>query len=152
MWNAELVVRGALVVLLLALSSLLYWDMGSGRPQDRFRPPHETIREAVDAAVDSLLVSYRIDRTGEKKWTVKSKGGTPLRIERRVLIPADLVTLLFNRDLGIAVRRYGGHVVGTERTRESVVVLHVVVGGMTLHTISLEHLPMEAIMTQRQRI
>jgi hypothetical protein len=108
-------------------------------------PPHTgtlsggPLVASVDSLVDGFLREQGIDRKKERKWSVRNRDGDVIRMERRVLVPPDLITLELNRALDHAVEPLGGHVAGTERTKESIVVLHVVVGGMTVHTLTLEH-------------
>lgn len=95
---------------------------------------------AVDSLVDSFLRDQGIDRKKERKWAVRSPAGAVIRMERRIQVPREQITLELNRALSEEVASIGGHVAGSERTKESTVILHVVVDGMTLHTLTLEPL------------
>lgn len=95
---------------------------------------------AVDSLVDTFLRDQGIDRKKERKWSVRNPQGRVIRMERRIQVPRELITLELNRALSEAVAAIGGHVAGSERTKESTVVLHVVVDEMTLHTLTLEPL------------
>ncbi len=99
---------------------------------------NRSLLESIDSVVDSLLQEKGVDRSRERKWQVRTPGGDVIRIERRIKVPAALISLEFNRDLSVAVEPWGAHVAGTERTKESTVVLHVVADEMTVHTITLE--------------
>lgn len=141
MLKAAYLPHAVAAALLGVLAVLLSGDMSAERSEDLHSRASGPALELIDSTVDSLLAAYRVDRSREKKWTIRTKDGEPVRIERRVFVPSDLVSLKFNRDLGISVEGFGGRVIGTERTRESVVVLHVIVDSRTVHTISLELLP-----------
>ena len=93
---------------------------------------------SVDSLVDHFLRDQGIDRKKERKWSVRGMDGTVIRIERRIQAPREKISLELNRSLNEAASNLGGHVAGTERTKESTVILHIVVGGMTVHTLTLE--------------
>ena len=131
---ARIIVAGALIAIALVLGIFSSETNKQGLPKG-------SILESVDATVDSLLQEKGVDRKKERKWQVKSSNGMVIRIERRIRVPAELVSLEFNRDLSSAVEPLGAHVSGTERTKESTVVLHVVAGEMTVQTITLEREP-----------
>lgn len=101
------------------------------------RQPAAADLQAIDIAIDSLLSRYGITARQVRKWQVRTGDGMTARTERRALVPPELATVEMNRDLSRAVSAFNGHVVGTERTKESVVVLHVVVRGTTVQSVSL---------------
>jgi hypothetical protein len=92
---------------------------------------------SLDGVVDSLLVHYGIPKEKVRKWQVLTPDGKLIRTDRRVLVPAGFVTTEFNRDLNRAVSPWNARVAATERTKESVVVLHIVRDGATVLTASL---------------
>jgi hypothetical protein len=94
-------------------------------------------RLPLDNAIDSLLSAYGVQPQRVKKWVVRTPDGTPVRTERRVLLPPKVKSLDFNRDLSTVAAGYDAVVAGTERTKEMLVVLHVVTDGYTVQTISL---------------
>ena len=93
---------------------------------------------SVDSLVDAFLRKQGIDRKKERKWTVRSPDGAVIRMERRIQVSRELISLELNRSLSEAVAPWGGHVAGSERTKESTVVLHVVIDGTIVHTMTLE--------------
>jgi len=136
MFDPTLRSRGSAVAILLVLTIVLAAGV-SGSSHDR-EQGDGAVLQAIDHLVDSVLTAYHIDRSSGKKWSIRNGGGEVVRIERRIRVPRELVSILFNRDLGRSVRPLGAHVTGTERTKESLVVLHVVARRRTMHTISLE--------------
>ena len=100
-------------------------------------PPTASEIQAIDNAVDSVLSRYGIATKQARSWFVRTADGTAVRKERRIPVRHDLASIELNRDLNRAVSEFNGHVIGSERTKESVVVLHVVVKGMTVQSISL---------------
>lgn len=92
---------------------------------------------SLDRSIDSLLLAYGVPPKAVNKRVVRTLSGAPLRTERRVLIPPGFSNLDFNRDLSRIAGRYFGIVSGTERTREMIVVLHVVLREKTVQSISL---------------
>lgn len=94
---------------------------------------------SLDGIVDSLLMHYGIPKEKVRKWQVLTPDGKLIRTDRRVLVPASFVTTEFNRDLNRAVSPWNARVAATERTKESVVVMHIVRDGATVLTASLVH-------------
>jgi hypothetical protein len=129
--------RRVMIVAALAATAvvLLVLDrpiIGSSDPQQSLadlRP--------LDGIVDSLLVQYGVHKEKVRKWQVRTPDGRLVRTERRVLVPASFMSVEFNRDLNRAVTPRHARVAATERTKESVVILHIVQQGATVLTVSL---------------
>lgn len=94
-----------------------------------------TFSRELDAALDSLMEVYAIDRRAVRTKTVSLPEGPALRIEQRIEISEEFVALRFNHDLATRLRPTGARVVGTERVRERLTALHVVRGGSTVWTL-----------------
>jgi len=114
---------------------LLVLDQPTGRSFDaqQFRADLQTF----DGVVDSLLALYGVQKQKVRKWQVLTPDRRLIRTERRVLVPPGFLTMEFNRDLNRAVSPLDARVAATERTKESVVILHVVNQGATVLTTSL---------------
>jgi hypothetical protein len=128
---------GVAAVLAVFAAVLLILVLRTESPH-RGTPVNRPLIASVDSLVDAFLKEKGIDRGKERKWPVRNPGGDILRIERRIAVPRERITLELNRDLNQAVESMGGHVAGTERTKASTVVLHIVVRGMTVHTLTIE--------------
>ena len=131
-------VRTAVAGILGLLALMLTFNSFQENPASTTETVSRSLLESIDSVVDSLLHEKGVDRSKEKKWKVRTPGGAVIRIERRIKVPPELISLEFNRDLSVAVEPWGAHVAGTERTKESTVVLHVVADAMTVHTLTLE--------------
>jgi len=135
-WEPHLRSRVVIATTLAVLTIMLLVVEPHLNGSSRSTPSAENTR-LVDQVVDSLIIQYGVKRDKIKKWQVRLPDGRRIRTERRVLVPLDFVSVEFNRDLNRAVAQYGAKVSGTERTKESVVVFHIVQEGITTHTIAL---------------
>jgi hypothetical protein len=89
----------------------------------------------IDATIDTMLVQRGIELSKVKKWQVLTREKRFLRIERRVLVPRDFLTLNLNLDLHRRLSQYGAQAVATERTKESIVTIHVKRNGFIIQSI-----------------
>jgi len=95
----------------------------------------------LGAVVETLLRKHKVEREQVRTWQVKGPDGRYFRTERRVRTPNGFPSVEFNWELNKAVSPGGARVAGTERTKERVVVLHIVKEGRTVETISLVENP-----------
>jgi hypothetical protein len=121
------------VGLLLAALALFLLDESLSGSSSKPVPPDPSL----SAIIEQLLKEYGVGGNQVRTWHVKTPNGSIIRTERRVLVPRGFPAVEFNRDLNKAMLSHGARVAGTERTKESVVVLHVVQHGQTVQTISL---------------
>ncbi len=130
--------KAALAATLGAISLLLFVG-------DRFAGPREEqslkALPAEDAAgiqevIDTLLPRYGVDRALVKIWRVTTPDKTPVRIEQRIPVHADFLSLVFNHDLNRRLAPYGAHVIATERTKENTITMHIVRGGRTIRSMA----------------
>jgi hypothetical protein len=96
----------------------------------------QSARREIDAVIDTLLTKYRIEKEWVKSWQVQTPGKGFVRSERRVLVPPEFVSLSFNLDLNKMLSDYGARAIASERTKESIVTMHVVKEGTVLETLS----------------
>jgi hypothetical protein len=96
----------------------------------------QSVRKEIDAVIDTLLMKYRIEKEWVKSWQVQTPEKGFLRSERRVLVPPDFVSLSFNLDLNRMLSDYGARAIASERTKESIVTMHVVKESTVLETLS----------------
>jgi hypothetical protein len=94
------------------------------------------IVEKVHTMVDSLLARHQIRNEWVKTWQVRTPGKKFIRSKRRVFVPPKFVSLNFNLDLNRSLSQYGVHAVATERTKESTVTIHIMMGGHIVESIS----------------
>jgi hypothetical protein len=104
------------------------------------RPPHSpppapAEAEAIDNAVREELAAHRIPSGTVRTRRVKTPAADFERVERRVTVSGDFVTVEFNRELNERVGAYGGRSFATERTKENTVSVHVLSGGTVVQTV-----------------
>lgn len=104
---------------------------GAGGPDSR-----PVLEQAdVQAAIDTLLRRHGIPESSVRTWRVLTPDRHPLRVEQRIGVPRDFLSLVFNNELNLRLRVHGAHIVATERSRESTVTMHVVRKGRTIRSI-----------------
>jgi hypothetical protein len=90
----------------------------------------------MQEAIDTLLARHGIAQASVRTWRVLSPDRKPLRVEQRIAVPREFLSLVFNNELNTILAPFGSHVVGTERTRENTVTLHIVRGGYTVRSMA----------------
>jgi hypothetical protein len=125
----------ALSALTLACLSLtiLYFV----RPSSPARPGGGGIERSAEIgrAVDSTLTQHGIGPSAVRTWQVRTADKRFTRSERRVEVGPDFLTLQFNHDLQRRLEPLGARVVATERARENIVTMYIVVEGQTVSSI-----------------
>lgn len=117
----KVVLAGTLAVLALVLFLLVT----SGSTPDRRAIIYKGDIHDITVVVDTILARYGIDRSAVKTRQVKSPDKKFLRVERRVEVPPEFVSVNFNRDLSEKLDAMGLRLVATERTKENTVTMHV---------------------------
>lgn len=117
----KVVLAGALAVLALVLFLLIT----SGSTPDRRAIIYKGDIHDITVVVDTILARYGVDQSAVKTRQVKSPDKKFLRVERRVEVPPEFVSVNFNRDLSEKLGGMGLRLVATERTKENTVTMHV---------------------------
>jgi hypothetical protein len=105
-------------------------------------PPVERARmvrgdlPSVNAVVDTVLARHGIGRDQVRSWQVQTPDRKFLRIERRVTVPPEFISVQFNHDLNEALNGTGARVVATERTRENTVTTHIKSGSTIIESVT----------------
>lgn len=116
---------------------ILYWSGGGMRPPYHgLQEVPASTREAVDDAVNALLAQQGVTPGMVRTWHVTSPRRQEFRIEQRVRVSPDFISIEFNRALGAVLAPYGITVSATERTRERTVTMHLVLQGAVIRTIT----------------
>lgn len=133
-----------LLVALLALTAaglaiLLLLDRGGSAAVQR----PDVLRDAAElnTVIDTVLARHGIPRSAVRTWRVKGKDGSPVRVERRVAVPPEFVSVNFTHDLSRAAEEFGARAVATERTKERTVTVHIRKDGIVLQSIALVTTP-----------
>ena len=125
------------LILLNIASEKISRRSGQGRSTVvKVASPDEAAIAGISSAVDSLFVRYQIDRRSVKSWYVQTPDKQNIRMERRVVVPADFITMNFNLDLNRMVEPYGARVIATERTKESTVMMHIIKNKFIVQSIT----------------
>jgi len=116
---------------------ILTWSGGGVRvPYTGLPDVPASTREAVDNAVTSLLTQHGVAPGAVRTWHVSSPRRQEFRIEQRVRVSPDFVSIEFNHALGDMLAPYDVRVSATERTRERTVTMHLVLRGAVIRTIT----------------
>jgi hypothetical protein len=129
---------GACAVLLFVADRLVG---GSGAAGGGIASVPAAEQAGMEEVVDTLLARHGIPQSAVRTWRVLSSDKKPLRIEQRIAVSKDFLSLVFNNELNTRLAPFGGHVVGTERTRENTVTLHIVRGGTTVRSVAFVMTP-----------
>ncbi|HEY6193070.1 MAG TPA: hypothetical protein VI215_12175 [Bacteroidota bacterium] len=95
----------------------------------------------IDHEVDSVLVHFGIDESWTRRKEIAVPNSRFSRIERRVLIPKDLATVVLNGAFNAMAARFNGRAIASENLRENHVTIHIEVGGAIVQTIILRPTP-----------
>ena len=90
----------------------------------------------VNTVVDTLLARYGIPRDRVKTRQVQIPGGKFVRMERRVSVPPEFISVSFNRDLAGMIGHLGAQAIATERTKENTVTMHIRQDGRIIESIT----------------
>jgi hypothetical protein len=137
--------KAAIAATLGAISLLLFVGDRFTGPRDeqslRAVPAEDTA--GIQEVIDTLLLRYGVNRALVKMWRVTTPDKTPVRIEQRIPVQADFLSLVFNHDLNRRLAPFGAHVIATERTKENTITMHIVRGGMTIRSMAFVLQPVQ---------
>jgi hypothetical protein len=135
---AVLLASCALVLVLLNIATeKIGQRAGRGRSTaGRTASSEDAALVGINSVVDTLLAHYQIDRHSVKSWYVQTPDKRFVRLERRVIVSPDFVSMKFNLDLNRMVSALGARAMATERTKESTVTMHIVKDKMIVQSIT----------------
>jgi hypothetical protein len=130
----RLIVAGVLAACAVALSA---GENIAGRMAPREETPaaQQAAEARIAATVDTLFARYGIPKDEVKSWRPKLGGAVLPRVESRVNVSPSFLSVNFNHDLNLRLAGTGAHVVGTERSKDHIVTMHIIRGGMTIRSI-----------------
>lgn len=130
-------INGKVIVLLtlavLAAVLFLLWDVNGGGA------PTSTVSEGTEdlqPILDSLFHRYGIEHRQVKTWRVRGPGGELTRVQDRITVPNEFVSVSFNHDLNLELTHIGARAVATERTKENTVTMHIKMDRRIVRSIS----------------
>jgi hypothetical protein len=101
------------------------------------RPELPLLYGEIDREVDSVLVRLGIEESWMHRREIQVPNARFPRIERRVLVPKDLATVIINAAFNEMAKRYNGRAIASENLRENHVTIHIEVAGTIVQTIIL---------------
>jgi hypothetical protein len=133
--------QASLLLALLAaaaagLGILSLADRGRAVPYTGLGEVPAPTREAVEQAVADMFATHGIAPGDVRTWRVSSPARQEFRVEQRVRVAPDFVSIEFNRALGSLLAPHDVRVAATERTRERTVTMHLVLNGAVIRTIT----------------
>ena len=115
--------------------SLTHAEAPPPASESRKAPP--AVAGEIDREVDSVLVRFGIDQSWTRRKEIEVPNSQFVRIERRVLIPKDLATVVMNEAFNAMAKRFNGRAIASENLRENHVTIHIEVDGSVVETIIL---------------
>ncbi len=139
-WSRGLRIRVIAAVMLAACSLVLLMaekvtetiEKRSLQREQQARP----LLQQINLVIDTLLDRYQIEPKWVTSWGVYSRDRRFIRQERRAYVPPRFISVDFNHDLGRELAKYDVRVVGTERTKEMAVSMHMIHDGMVVESIT----------------
>lgn len=144
--------RIALTVLLAGAAVALF--ILNRRPEPAPPPdPQAEVRtlETLDRQVDDVLQAFGVEKDWVKRKEYVDSAKEFRRIERRVLVPPEIIPAAMNRELNILAHQYQGRAVATENMKENTVTIHLLVDGTIVQTIILKVHPSLRRKVQREQ-
>ena len=137
--------KAAFAATLGAISLLLFVGERFVGPRDEQSLAAVPVGDAagIQGVIDTLLQRYGVDRAVVKTWRVTTPEKVPVRIEQKIPVRSDFLSLVFNHDLNRRLAPYGAHVIATERTKENTITMHIVRGGMTIRSMAFVLQPVQ---------
>lgn len=129
----------ALIAVVLGLVALvfLFLDLLLQSPASaRSYPLSPSMAASVQAAIDTLLDHYGIERSGIKTWRILSADKKPVRVEQRIPVTKEFPSLVFNFELQRMLQPLGAQVFATERLKDNIVTMHVIHRGLTVRSMA----------------
>ena len=134
--SARAWVAVVLLAVATALMVVLLVSGGNARTYGGLETIPANVREHVGASLDTVLRHHGVEAGRIRTWNVRGPSGRVLRIEQRAAVPPSFESLACNLELSQRVAEVGARVVGTERSREQSVTLHIEGGGDVFRSIT----------------
>jgi len=97
-----------------------------------------TLLPKLDHEIDTLMTSFGIEKTWIRKRTETGSDSSMMKIERRIVIPLDIVPVCVNAAITRIARRYSATTAATENARENTVTIRIAILGTIYQTIVLK--------------
>ena len=127
-----LVLVGAAIGLFLANPS--QWTKPPAQSQQNLT----SVVKAIDQQVDTIFAKFRIEKKWCRRREVAIPGSILNRVERKIMIPPEIIPVQMNRALNLMAQRYGGRAIGSENLKENTVTIHIKLENYIIETIILK--------------
>ncbi len=107
------------------------------KPSELSQQNLASVVKEINQQVDTVFAKFRI----EKKWCRRREvaiGSNLNRVERKVMIPLEIIPIQMNRALNLMAQRYGGRAIGSENLKENTVTIHIKLEDYIIETIILK--------------
>ncbi len=131
------------VLILLALAIFLYFLLNdNAHINQKFNfPKIESLKYSpadLDSAVEKVFFKFDISKNQIKRNEIRFTKTDFVRIDRRVYVPDDSLSLLINLELKKKMDDYGLKVSGTENFQEKITTLFIIDKGTILQSIGFK--------------
>ena len=108
------------------------------KPSELSQQNLASVVKEINQQVDTVFAKFRIEKKWCRKKEVVIPGSNQFRIERKVMIPPDIIPVQINRALNLMAQRYGGRAIGSENLKENTVTIHIKLEDYIIETIVLK--------------
>ncbi len=94
----------------------------------QYEAEHQDIRalqKLIDGEIESALARSGVEQKWIRKQTIPLANTNFSRIERRVAVPPEFLSLQLNAALNSMAHRYNGRAIGTEDLKQHTVSIHI---------------------------
>ncbi|MDP2209364.1 MAG: hypothetical protein Q8K98_11450 [Bacteroidota bacterium] len=130
------------VVILLSLAIFFYFLLNNNDIEQIFKHNKtESLKYSladVDSTVDKVLSKFHISKNQMKRNEIRFAETDFVRIEKRINVLNDSLSLLINLELKQMMDDYGLKVSGTENLKEKITTLYIIDKGTILQSIGFK--------------
>ncbi len=130
------------VVILLSLTIFFYFLLNNNDIEHTLKHnKNETLKYSlteVDSTVNKVLSKFHISKSHIKQNEIRFAETDFVRIEKRINVINDSLSLLINLELKQMMDNYGLKVSGTENLKEKITTLYIIDKGTILQSIGFK--------------
>ena len=94
----------------------------------------------IDREVDTVLAHFGIENDWIQKRQIAIPNSPLHRIERRIIIPQDIVPVQINQALNLMAKKHHARAIASENLKENTVTIHIDISGIITQTLILKPL------------
>lgn len=130
------------VVILLSLTIFFYFLLNNNDIEHTFKHNKtESLKYSlteVDSTINKVLSKFHISKSHMKRNEIRFAETDFVRIEKRINVINDSLSLLINLELKQMMDNYGLKVSGTENLKEKITTLYIIDNGTILQSIGFK--------------